>query len=148
MRCWKRVLAIGWLALSACEPTSGPGPPAIAPEVAARLYARHCALCHGADGDGRGVRRQSLFRKPPDFRSRRWRRSRTATEVRRAIRDGIAGSDMPSWKRLGEAAIAGLADHVMALGDEGPTAPLDAGRTRGPLASPAGSGQCGNGRRP
>lgn len=117
---WITTLA-AWLALSGCEPSSEapPSEPAVAREVAADLFARNCALCHGENGDGNGPRRASLFRKPPDFRSALWRESRSAADLRRAIRDGLPTSDMPAWSRLGEAAIAGLADYVLSLGDGG-----------------------------
>lgn len=111
-------LAIAWLALSACEPT-GEAPEPVTPvsrDVAADLYQRHCAICHGESGDGHGPRRGSLFRKPPDFRDPSWRADQTVSGVRRAIREGVPGSDMPSWKRLSAAEIAGLARYVLSLG--------------------------------
>jgi mono/diheme cytochrome c family protein len=122
----KRLLAttaIASLALSACsrEETGAPAVPEgerVSAERAAGLYARHCAICHGDDGDGRGPRHASLFRKPRDFRDPRWREERTPAEVRAAIRDGRPGSDMPAWgSRLDEAEIAALAEYVLGFGD-------------------------------
>jgi len=87
---------------------------------AAALFLGHCAICHGAHGDGFGPRRASLYEKPPDFRSPVWRQARTSAQLRAVIREGVPGSDMPPWKRLGEAAIAGLADYVLELASEQP----------------------------
>lgn len=41
-------------------------------------------------------------------------------KLRAVIRKGVPGSDMPPWKRLGEAAITGLADYVLELASEEP----------------------------
>jgi high-affinity iron transporter len=118
MNRWITVLPIAWLVLSGCEPGTRPsgGEPAVSPEVAAKLFANHCAICHGENGDGHGPRRPSLYRKPPDFRDESWRSARTVAQVEEVIRDGVPGSDMPSWKRLGDPAVAGLAQYVLDLG--------------------------------
>jgi high-affinity iron transporter len=112
---------IACLAFWGCEPQA-PGPPAVAgvpPPEAARLFLEHCAICHGARGDGFGPRRPSLFNKPPDFREPTWASERSAGNVRALIREGVPGSDMPAWKRLGESAITGLADYVLNLSNDG-----------------------------
>ena len=115
-------IAIATLALSACNPEQPAEPPSdgqtVTPGEAADLFARHCVLCHGERGDGRGPRRASLYRKPPDFRDPLWREDKTARRLRRSIREGRPGTDMPSWRRLGEPAIAGLAEYVLHLGSE------------------------------
>jgi len=81
------------------------------------VYLRDCAICHGEKGDGQGPRRGSLFNKPPDFRRLAWRRGKTLAEVRSAIRKGRPGSDMPAWKNLDEADVAGLAEYVLGFAD-------------------------------
>lgn len=45
--------------------------------------------------------------------------------MRRAIRDGIPGSDMPPWIELGERAVDDLTAWVMALGSP-PSEAVDA----------------------
>jgi mono/diheme cytochrome c family protein len=112
-----RRAAIASLALLSCEPGGG-GPPAEAvPRAQARaLYLERCAICHGRHGDGRGPRRGSLFAKPPDFRAPAWRRGRSPAEVRTVIRQGRPGTDMPAWKTLSDAEVAGLAEYVLSLG--------------------------------
>jgi len=112
--------AIALLVLSGCEPGVAPAPSAAnaaSPAQSAALFLEHCAICHGEIGDGHGPRRGSLFRKPPDFRDLGWRAGKTLPELRAIIRDGRRGTDMPPWRTLGEPAIAGLAEHVLWLGE-------------------------------
>jgi len=107
------------LALWGCEPGgSSPGDAAVASigrERAEALFQRECAICHGARGDGHGPRRGSLFNKPPDFRQPSWRKGRSLERIRASIRNGIPGSDMPAWKSLSDAEVAGLAEFVSGL---------------------------------
>ena len=104
------------LALSACE--AEPPPAAgIAPAEARSLFVQHCAICHGESGDGHGPRRRSLHAKPPDFRQASWRRGATDEGVRETIREGRPGTDMPAWRTLSDAEIAGLATYVLGLSE-------------------------------
>jgi mono/diheme cytochrome c family protein len=99
------------LALSACErPETAVA--TVSPARAEALYLQSCAICHGVAGNGRGPRRGSLYRKPPDFRDTVWQRGRSAAELRSAIREGRPGTDMPAWKNLDAAEVAGLAVYV------------------------------------
>ena len=108
------------LALLACDGGGGVPPvDAIPRDQARRLYVDRCAICHGVAGDGQGPRRGSLHATPQDFRQLVWRRSATLDGVRDAIRDGRPGTDMPAWKALGEAEIAGLAEYVLSIGAQG-----------------------------
>jgi mono/diheme cytochrome c family protein len=77
------------------------------------LFFEHCALCHGERGDGQGPRRGSLSRRPANFRSPLF--DTDPERVRRAIRDGIVGSDMPGWQRLGDRAVDDLTSYVLAV---------------------------------
>jgi high-affinity iron transporter len=88
----------------------------IDPDSATRgrsLFLEHCALCHGPRGDGQGLRRGSLSRPPANFRSPLF--DPELERVRRAIRDGVGGSDMPGWQRLGDRAVEDLTSHVLEL---------------------------------
>jgi mono/diheme cytochrome c family protein len=118
---------IAWmtsLVLSACEPGDGIGPGVLEVRLdssqararGASLYAEHCVLCHGPRGDGRGVRRDSLSRRPADFRNPVWREGRSADDVFRAIRDGVPGTDMPAWHQLDDEQVLDLVAHVLSLG--------------------------------
>jgi len=107
----------GLLALWGCRSPDAGLPPAYralavpervverAPDAARRgreLYLASCALCHGEDADGRGVRRSSLSTRPVDFTQRSWCRATTPRQVYHAVREGVDGTAMPAWKALDE----------------------------------------------
>jgi len=120
------------LVLSACEAGEG-AVPAISRARAEAVYRERCAICHGEAGDGRGPRRGSLYRKPPDFRQPAWRHGKSLAEVRQVIREGRPGSDMPAWKSLDAEEIAGLAEYVLAFGE---SAGDSSASSRGPDSGP------------
>ncbi len=66
------------------------------------LFLEHCALCHGAQADGHGVRREGLSSPPRDFTDPSVRRKTTPRRMFFAIREGVQGTAMPSWKALDE----------------------------------------------
>lgn len=117
MKRWIRLVALAPLALLSCEP-GGEAPPveAVSSAKAQALFLKDCAICHGERGDGHGPRRGSLFNKPPDFRSPAWRADKSPAELRSVIRHGRPGTDMPAWKNLDDAEVAGLAEYVLAFG--------------------------------
>src|SRR3981081_2192504 len=46
----------------------------------ARVFARHCAVCHGPNGRGNGPAAPSLFPRPRDFSSGRFKYKSTAAD--------------------------------------------------------------------
>jgi high-affinity iron transporter len=80
-----------------------------------RLFLEHCALCHGEAGDGRGVRREGLNPPPRNFTDRAWRRHTSPRRVYFAIREGVRGTPMPSWKALDENDTWDLVAYVLSL---------------------------------
>jgi mono/diheme cytochrome c family protein len=91
------------------------------PEARARggmLFRAHCALCHGERGDGRGARREGLTTPPRDFTSARWKASTSPRRVYFAIREGLAGTPMASWKALGEQDAWEMTAYVLSLSPE------------------------------
>lgn len=80
------------------------------------LYLQHCSLCHGENGDGRGLRQLAFARPPRDFTDAAWRRSVTPEQVFARIRDGVPGTAMPSWRSLGDKAVGDLTAYVLSLG--------------------------------
>lgn len=62
-----------------------------------------CALCHGENADGRGVRRAALSAPPQDFTNPAWRRRTTPREIFTVIREGKPGTSMPAWPLSDEA---------------------------------------------
>ena len=80
-----------------------------------RLFQEYCALCHGERGDGRGVRREGLTSSPRDFTDASWRTSTSPRQVFFAIREGLRGTAMPSWKALSESDAWDMTAYVMSL---------------------------------
>jgi mono/diheme cytochrome c family protein len=130
----KRLLAIAslmWLALPGCADVDRDLPAeyrraeipsarlasADARTRGRRLFVENCALCHGERGDGRGARREGLTRAPRDFTSATWRESTSPRHVFYAIREGLPGTPMPSWKALSEQDPWDMTSYVLALGD-------------------------------
>jgi high-affinity iron transporter len=81
------------------------------------LFVQNCALCHGERGDGQGVRREGLTRSPRDFTSAEWRQSTSPRRVFYAIREGLPGTPMPSWKALSEQDAWDMTSYVLSFGD-------------------------------
>jgi len=112
--------------LAACS--SGDGGAGLPPELdAARLssadarargrslYLQHCSLCHGENGDGRGLRQLAFANPPRDFTDAAWRRSVTPGQVFTRVRDGVPGTAMPSWRSLGDEGVGDLTAYVLSL---------------------------------
>jgi len=62
------------------------------------LYLEHCAHCHGARADGRGLRHSAFAGPPADFTSRAWRRRISPRRAFQVVREGSPGTAMPAWK--------------------------------------------------
>ncbi len=85
-------------ALAAAQPGAGTGQ---------ALYSRHCAVCHGATGEGGSG---------PDLTNPSWQRSLTNDQLDRTIRDGRAGTAMPAFQdRIDAAGRAALVTHLRRL---------------------------------
>jgi mono/diheme cytochrome c family protein len=82
-----------------------------------RLFLHYCALCHGERGDGYGVRREGLTRAPRDFTNTVWRQSSSPRRVFYAIREGLTGTPMPSWKALSEQDAWDMTAYVLSLSE-------------------------------
>jgi mono/diheme cytochrome c family protein len=82
-----------------------------------RLYLEYCALCHGEQGDGRGVRREGLTRPPRDFTNANWQAAMSPRRVFWVIREGVAGTPMAGWKALSEEDAWDMTAYVLSLGE-------------------------------
>jgi ubiquinol-cytochrome c reductase cytochrome b subunit len=60
------------------------------------LYAKHCQICHDADGSGRPMR--GAFPRIPDFTRHVWYKARSDAQRRQSILEGLPG--MPPMKGL------------------------------------------------
>jgi mono/diheme cytochrome c family protein len=112
------------------------------------LYRRHCAHCHGINGDGHGPTAAILNPYPRDYRRGLFKFKSTYTaaqptddDLRRIVHDGIPGTAMPAFALLPPDEIDALVEYVKYLSmrgqvenaliayvaDEGlePDAPLD-----------------------
>ncbi len=79
--------------------------PALAQPDGARAYARYCATCHGALGEGDGPTARWLDPPPRDLAagSYRWRSTPsgsppTSEDLLRTIDEGVPGTSMPAWR--------------------------------------------------
>ena len=82
-----------------------------------QLFHEHCVLCHGDRGDGRGVRREGLTTSPRDFTDPTWRADTSPRQVFFAIREGLRGTAMPSWKSLSEREAWEMTAYVLSVAD-------------------------------
>ncbi len=72
-----------------------------------RVFAQHCAVCHGPNGRGNGPAAPSMFPRPRDFSSGRFKYKSTPAgeppsddDLLRTIRDGLPASAMPYFAGL------------------------------------------------
>lgn len=109
-------------AISGCERASPPVPAALlssptARRAGARLFAEHCAICHGAAGDGQGLRQNDMDRRQPvnltlpPF-SQRSHAGRTFL----AIRNGVPETAMAPWPSLSDRQTWELVAYIEGLG--------------------------------
>ena len=113
-------LSLAVLSAACSRPESAADPRFFSPAARERgraAFARHCALCHGASGDGQGARRSAFTHPPRDFTDQAWRRSVTPETVFGRIRDGVPGTAMPAWRSLGDEAVADLTAYVLSVGE-------------------------------
>jgi mono/diheme cytochrome c family protein len=92
------------------------------------LYREHCAHCHGVTGDGMGPTAAFLNPYPRDYRpgvfkfkSTERADKPTHADLLRILRNGIAGTSMPSFALLSEPQIDALVEYVKYLSIRGET---------------------------
>ncbi len=90
------------------------------------LYREHCAHCHGVTGDGMGPTAAFLNPYPRDYRpgvfkfkSTERADKPTHDDLVLVLRNGLAGSSMPSFDLLSESKIDALAEYVKYLSIRG-----------------------------
>jgi mono/diheme cytochrome c family protein len=114
------------LAAATCGGAESPAPPAgVLESPAARergraSYLEHCALCHGAEADGRGAREHALSGPPADFTRSSWRQGTSPGEVFVVLRDGVRGTSMPAWRSLSESETWDLVAYLWSVGGAAP----------------------------
>jgi len=93
-------------------------------ELGERVYAQHCAVCHGREGKGNGPAAPSLHPRPRDFSGGVFKLKSSAAgapplraDVRQVVALGMPGSSMPEWEDILSAAeIDAVVDYVRRLG--------------------------------
>ena len=90
------------------------------------LYRKHCAICHGITGDGRGVTAAVIRPYPRDYRMGIFKFKSTKRgskplreDIALQIRNGIAGTAMVKIKELSEDDVQALTDYVIYLSIRG-----------------------------
>src|ERR1700677_1388425 len=75
--------------------------------LGAKVFAQRCAVCHGPDGRGNGPAAPSMFPRPRDFSTGKFKYKSTAAgepptdeDLLRTIRDGLPASAMPYFPGL------------------------------------------------
>jgi len=133
MRANAAVLIASLIAFSACDGADRDLPPryrslevpvarlrdAAARAHGAALFAENCALCHGADAGGDGVRQTGFARPPANLRDPAWQHRATPRRVFAVIRDGVPESGMPAWVALDDGETWDLVAFVLSLGEAG-----------------------------
>jgi len=102
------------LCVAAVAALAGAGPQAGQPDTAAgrALFEQACVTCHGPGGQGD---------RAPALNTGRFAHGAGDDDVRRAIRSGIAGTQMPAFTRFSDEDVRRLVAYVRGLA--GPTAP-------------------------
>jgi cytochrome c oxidase cbb3-type subunit 3 len=90
-------------------------------EYGARLYAQHCANCHGTTGDGVAN---------VDLRSGNLRTARTDMQLRAVIASGFPIAGMPSFRSLDATELTGIVAYIRNMNtfDSGSMTPGDSAR--------------------
>lgn len=95
------------------------------PPDGAKLYARHCAACHGVQGNGIGVTSPYLAVPARRFGEERFRLASTVNgvptdeDLLAVVRGGIPGTAMPGFPQLEDAEQRAVIGHVRDLTREG-----------------------------
>ena len=83
------------------------------------LFTEHCATCHMAGGQARGMGRGAFKRMPPNLFGDAWFRiapgltaSQERLAVGRAVKYGLPGTDMPGLEYLPDGEVEAIADWV------------------------------------
>ena len=79
------------------------------------LFLANCAICHGEQADGNGIRSEGLDPRPVDFTSSGWRSQATPRHTFYVIREGVRGTAMPSWNTLSDEQTWDLVAYVLSV---------------------------------
>ena len=124
--------SVAMLAATCASPAPHPAAAAIDPgSRGAHLYLRHCAVCHGADGEADTLAAGLLMPRPTAFRHGLFKLVSSKNgmpsddDLVATLRRGMPGSTMMAWDWLPEADLRALADTVRALAVSGRTTAIE-----------------------
>lgn len=90
------------------------------------VYEKNCQQCHGVSGDGNGPAAPYLMPRPRDYRRGIFKFTSTPygakprrEDLLRTVTRGIAGTSMPSFRRLPKRDLEAVVDYVLALTHRG-----------------------------
>jgi len=108
-------------------------------EAGKKVYAQHCAQCHGEKGDGQGPGAPQLLPRPRDFTAGKFKLRTTPSgmlptddDLKRVVRLGMPYTSMPAWPQLRDAEVDGVVQYLKSF-YEGFADPAQAGK---PIALP------------
>ena len=87
-----------------------------------RLYAEHCATCHGPRGEADGPGAEGLLPRPSNLAVREYTRERLS----QVLWNGVAGTAMPAWRDRSQEDLAALVGAVGRLSTVTPLPELPA----------------------
>ena len=79
------------------------------------LYTQRCMQCHGALGAGDGAFARSLTRLPQEIGSFSWQAAHNDVEMEKVVRDGVAGTAMPSGHELDQQQLRSIVAYLRTL---------------------------------
>jgi mono/diheme cytochrome c family protein len=86
-----------------------------------KLYADHCAGCHGDAGRGEGAMGEELTPKPSNLADADWKHGATDGEISTVVRDGVNGTGMkPYAAKLTTHQLWDVVNDVRSLGPKQP----------------------------
>jgi len=95
----------------ALHPADRLAPEAALREAGRRVYAAHCARCHGVDGKGDGPEAGRYKPPPPSFVEMR----PSYPAAARVMAAGVPGSAMPAWPLLTRAEVQAVTFYIRSL---------------------------------
>lgn len=91
-----------------------------------QAYQKRCTQCHGSSGDGNGPAAANMYPRPRDYRKGIFKFASTPfgskplrADLIRTVKQGVAGTSMPSFHLLPEQEIEVVVDYVLALTHRG-----------------------------
>jgi cytochrome c oxidase cbb3-type subunit 2 len=92
---------------------------ALARALGRKVYAQHCAQCHGEKGDGQGTGAAHLLPRPRDFTTGKFKLRTTPSgalptddDLKRVVRLGMPYTSMPPWPLLSDAEVDAVVQYL------------------------------------